>query len=534
MADRLFGLFSLSQAAFAADSEHVASPPAQLRNPSKGSDGRESAPRLVLRFALYSGAVLLAAGVAILWTVDHEITSRARQSVEAQARLVAEQSVRGHLLASDFDAPVRGRRLAQLDQLFRRDILMPGVVGTRLVNRSGTITYAARHKLIGTRVPYAHDLAQVFAGKSRRRVTRTVSWRGEQNVKVLQSLIPVRETATAKPLGALEFDQDYRAIAVSIGDASTRLLFILAVAFIVLYLSLFPILHRVTAQLATRNQRLREQAAEREELLEAERSARAEAEAIQRLLAEQNERLRGLDRMKDEFVSLVSHELRTPLTSIRGYLELLLDESGDLTPEQTRFLAVVDRNSEKLLHLVGDLLFLAQVDAGKLAIAHELVDLEALLQDSVDALRPIAESRGIELVTSIAPVPNRVGDGTRLGQVLSNLLSNALKFTPEGGRVSVSLHADGECTVVEVEDNGVGIPAAEQGRLFERFFRSSRATEAAIPGTGLGLAITKAIVEGHGGRISVASEENVGTSVRVELPLATAHDAAAPTREFAA
>ncbi len=489
----------------------------------------------MLRFALYSGAVLLAAGVAILWTVDHEITSRARQSVETQARIVAEQSVRGHLLASDFDAPARGRRLAQLDQLFRRDILMPGVVDTRLVNRRGTITYAARHKLIGTRIPYAHELAEVFAAeKARRRVTRTVTWRGEQNVKVLQSLIPVRETATTKPLGALEFDQDYRTIEVSIGDASTRLLLILAVAFIVLYLSLFPILHRVTAQLATRNQRLREQAAEREGLLEAERTARAEAEAIQRLLTEQNERLRELDSMKDEFVSLVSHELRTPLTSIRGYLELLLDESGGLTPEQTRFLGVVDRNSERLLDLVGDLLFLAQVDAGKLAIAHELVDLEALLHDSVEALRPIAESRGIELVTSIAPVPNRVGDGTRLGQVLSNLLSNALKFTPEGGRVCVALHADDDRTVVEVEDNGVGIPAAEQGRLFERFFRSSRATEAAIPGTGLGLAITKAIVEGHGGRISVASEENMGTSVRVELPLATALDAAAPMREFAA
>ena len=238
--------------------------------------------------------------------------------------------------------------------------------------------------------------------------------------------------------------------------------------------------------------------------------------------------------MKDEFVSLVSHELRTPLTSIRGYLELLLEESGDFTPEQTRFLGVVDRNSERLLDLVGDLLFLAQIDAGKLAIEHELVDLGALLEDSAEALRPIAESRGIELVTSIAPLPNRIGDGTRLGQVLNNLLSNALKFTPEGGRVSVSLHADGDSTVVEVEDNGVGIPSAEQDRLFERFFRSSKATQAAIPGTGLGLAITKAIVEGHGGRISVASEENVGTSVRVDLPLATAPGAAAPMREFAA
>ena len=238
--------------------------------------------------------------------------------------------------------------------------------------------------------------------------------------------------------------------------------------------------------------------------------------------------------MKDEFVSLVSHELRTPLTSIRGYLELLMEEGGNLTAEQERFLRVVDRNSERLLHLVGDLLFLAQVDAGKLTIEHENVRLEEVVQDSVEALRPIAESRGIELVTSITPLPSLVGDRACLAQVLDNLVSNALKFTAEGGRVSVSLYAEGDSAVVEVEDNGVGIPTAEQTRLFERFFRSSRATDNAIPGTGLGLAITKAIAERHGGRISVESEEDVGTSVRVELPLAMAHDHSAPAPQFAA
>jgi signal transduction histidine kinase len=238
--------------------------------------------------------------------------------------------------------------------------------------------------------------------------------------------------------------------------------------------------------------------------------------------------------MKDEFVSLVSHELRTPLTSIRGYLELLLEERGNLTPEQERFLGVVDRNSERLLHLVGDLLFLAQVDAGRLTFEREKVDFEAVVRDSVEALRPIADSRRIELVSSINALPTIVGDRSRLAQVLDNLVSNALKFTAEGGRVSVSLHGEGDRAVLEVEDNGLGIPRAEHGRLFERFFRSSRATDDAIPGTGLGLAITKAITEHHDGRISVESEEDVGTTVRVELPLSTAHDAVAPAREFAA
>jgi len=512
--------FAQSGSVFA-DSKPVASYPAHLRKPSGLPDRRENAPRLVLRFALYSGAVLLATGLAILWTVDHEITARARHAVEVQGQTVAQQSLRGRLLPSDFKAPVRGRRLAQLDELFRREVFTPGVIGTRLVNREGTITYAARHQLIGTKVPYMHDLAAVFAGMSQRRVTHTVSSRGDRNVKVLQSLVPVRETPTSKPVGAFEFDQDYHAMEAGLGDTSHRLVLILTIAFLVLYLSLFPILHRLTGQLASRNRSLREQAAERQKLLEAEQAARAEAETIQRLLTQQNKRLMELDLMKDEFVSLVSHELRTPLTSIRGYLELLLEDGGNLSPEQERFLGVVDRNSERLLHLVGDLLFLAQVDAGKLTIEREDVDFEQVVQDSVETLRPIAEARQIELVTSITPVPRLVGDRARLAQVLDNLLSNALKFTPEGGRVSVALRADGDRAIVEVEDNGVGIPRAEQNRLFERFFRSSRAMENAIPGTGLGLAITKAIAERHEGRISVESEEDVGTSVRLELPLAT-------------
>jgi two-component system, sensor histidine kinase and response regulator len=249
---------------------------------------------------------------------------------------------------------------------------------------------------------------------------------------------------------------------------------------------------------------------------------RAEAERERLLVVEreQNERLRELDRLKDEFVALVSHELRTPLTSIRGYLELVLDgEGGELTEEQRQFLGVVERNADRLLALVGDLLFLAQIEAGKLSLEFGAVDLGAVASESVDAARPLADEKEITLSLAVGPVPLLAGDAARIGQLVDNLVSNALKFTPEGGRVDVRAQARNSSAVIEVRDSGIGIPAEEQERLFERFFRSSNATERQIQGTGLGLAISKAIVEAHGGEIAVSSELGVGTTFRVSLPV---------------
>jgi PAS domain S-box-containing protein len=248
--------------------------------------------------------------------------------------------------------------------------------------------------------------------------------------------------------------------------------------------------------------------------------AEAERERLLTLEREQNERLRELDRLKDEFVALVSHELRTPLTSIRGYLELVTDgEGGDLTDEQRQFLGVVERNADRLLALVGDLLFLAQIEAGKLSLEVGAVDLGAVASESVDAARPFADEKEITLSLAVGPVPLLAGDGARIGQLVDNLVSNALKFTPEGGRVDVRAQARNGSAVIEVRDSGIGIPADEQERLFERFFRSSNATERQIQGTGLGLAISKAIVEAHGGEIAVTSELGVGTTFRVSLPI---------------
>jgi PAS domain S-box-containing protein len=255
---------------------------------------------------------------------------------------------------------------------------------------------------------------------------------------------------------------------------------------------------------------------ERERLLELERA--------------QNQRLRELDKRKDEFIALVSHELRTPLTSIRGYTELLLDgAAGELSDEQRQFLAVVDRNSDRLLHLVGDLLFLAQVEAGKLTLDVGAVDLSAVASESVETARPAAEEKGITLTLATGPVPVLAGDHGRIGQLLDNLVSNAVKFTPADGRVDVRVRALKGRAVLEVRDSGIGIPKGETKFLFQRFYRTSTATQQAIQGTGLGLAICKAIAEAHGGTITVESEEGVGTTFQVRLPIRQQAEDAAPS-----
>jgi signal transduction histidine kinase len=248
-----------------------------------------------------------------------------------------------------------------------------------------------------------------------------------------------------------------------------------------------------------------------------EGAARAEAETAQRLLTEQNERLREADRLKDEFVALISHDLRTPLTSITGYVELALEE--DLTDDVRGFLQVVARNSDRLLRLVNDLLFVARLQAGDVMLEEEDLDLAELVRDGVGAMKPRAAAKEITLTCEVEAVPPVHADRGRFLQVLDNLVSNALKFTPEGGEVHVRLGERDGNVRLEVSDSGMGISAADQRRLFERFFRAGNAVEQQVPGTGLGLYICRAIAEAHGGAISVRSELGQGSTFRLELPL---------------
>jgi PAS domain S-box-containing protein len=250
-----------------------------------------------------------------------------------------------------------------------------------------------------------------------------------------------------------------------------------------------------------------------------------DAEAKQQAALEReqaaNEKLRELGAMKDDFVALVSHELRTPLTSIRGYLELVLEgQSPGLNKEAGEFLNIVDRNAARLERLVDDLLFMARLGSGKLELSLQDADLAALARESVSAAAPRASAQAVQLECTADDVPPVRGDPGRLGQLLDNLISNAVKFTPDGGHVDVRVFAQNGDVAIEIADTGIGISANEQTQLFEKFFRTTAAGERAIQGTGLGLSISKAIVEAHAGRIELESKEDLGTTIRVLLPVA--------------
>jgi two-component system, OmpR family, phosphate regulon sensor histidine kinase PhoR len=227
--------------------------------------------------------------------------------------------------------------------------------------------------------------------------------------------------------------------------------------------------------------------------------------------------MRALE-VKEEFVASVSHELRTPLTSIHGFTSLVL-ERDDLPEEVVNQLGVVQRNVDRLDRLVADLLQTAQVERGLVHLERERTDITQLVRQSVEAARPAIESAGLQLATRVPRHLVVMVDPQRFSQVVDNLISNAVKYTPSGGRVEVDLSVTHDRVELVVLDTGIGISMRDRDHVFSRFFRGQHASRQSIQGIGLGLSITKAIVDSHGGRIEVESEEGRGSTFRVRLPL---------------
>ena len=225
--------------------------------------------------------------------------------------------------------------------------------------------------------------------------------------------------------------------------------------------------------------------------------------------------------VKVDFIALVSHELRTPLTSIIGYLDLIKDVEEPMPEEAVPYLAAMDRNADRLLLLVTDLLAASEVENAPMRLAMESVDVSTLATMSLDDIAPRAREAGLVLVADLRPGLVIQADPSRLLQVFDNLLSNALKFTPPGGRIFVSLCRSESGVDMVVTDTGVGIDVASLPHVGTKFFRTPQTRDAAIPGVGLGLMISKAIIEAHHGELTLTSGPGPGTSVCVHLPSGT-------------
>jgi PAS domain S-box-containing protein len=239
----------------------------------------------------------------------------------------------------------------------------------------------------------------------------------------------------------------------------------------------------------------------------------------ERLQAEWIERLRRADRMKDAFLSVVSHELRTPLNFIMGFASILEDElHGPLNEQQHYDVEKILGGSERMLRLVNDLLDVAKIQAGRLELFRETVDPRAALEDVVSTLAPLAAQKPVSLSLSVAATGRPKVDKARLTQVLTNLVSNAIKFTPAGGSVSVRALERSDAFVFEVSDTGIGIAQDHLPRLFQPFEQLDMSATREHGGTGLGLAITKALVDAHGGTLEVESVLRQGSLFRVTLP----------------
>jgi signal transduction histidine kinase/DNA-binding response OmpR family regulator len=260
-------------------------------------------------------------------------------------------------------------------------------------------------------------------------------------------------------------------------------------------------------------QRVQERTAELE-------TAKKEVEEYSYSILQAKEELERASKFKDQFLSTMSHELRTPLNAILGFSDLLPDERyGPLNERQRRYVAHIHTSGKHLLNLINDILDLSKIEAGRLELAFESVRVETSFREVLDTLRPLADKKSHTLSQHVENDPHVRADATRFKQVLMNLVGNAIKFMPEGGHIELMARfVEGEIRV-EVRDTGPGIPAEEQKRIFESFYRL-RQSEKSAEGTGLGLAITQRLVELHGGELRLESEVGHGSCFYFSLPMA--------------
>lgn len=447
---------------------------------------------LVTRFSVVSLLLILGVGLLAAQVVAAQLRSFAL-SQEAEALAVdASSRIERSLRAEDLQRPLTKARLAEIDQLIHDQALGVGTVGVSLWRGDRVAAYSTDPSSVGRSGKDDENLQVALGGeiakeiRSRDRVEITL---GPSIHDVMEIYVPLR-FGGSKVVGAFELYRDLSDVDARVQAVQNAMFLALGGGLTVLFIALLLVVRGASRQLRLQSDEL------------ALFAARQEA-----------------NRLQTEFVGIVSHELRTPLTALLGFSELLLN---DKVPESDRreWTGLLHSGAQRLRHLVEQLLDVSRTDEARreLRLTPVLVD-----EATVEALESfVALPDGLDLTQYYEPgLPPVLADHEKLVQILTNLISNAVKYSPDGGRITIDARRNGPMVRIDVSDQGLGIPSSETDNIFNRFHRVDDERRRSITGTGLGLYITRQLVEMHGGNVSVYSlGARRGSTFTVELPIA--------------
>ena len=447
--------------------------------------------RLHLRFAAATAAVIAVTGGALLWYVSVQETSHAEHDVTAHAQYAARAILQDELRPSDLARPVTGRRLQQLDRLFRGRVLSDGGLRVKLYRAGdGIVTYSDEHLLIGTPTDDPSEIAEVTRGKVVRDVTHLNKEGGTgSDVKALEVYVPITLRGQTRPAGVFELYQSYAPVAASVHSFLVPFAFLLLGALLFLWVALFPLVQRMVRLL--------------------DRS-RALQHTTARELEETSEQLRQSQKMDaiGRLAGGVAHDFNNLLLAINGYAELL---EGALRGErEQRYAKEIRSAGERAAELTHQLLAFSR----KQKLQPRVLDLNATVREFDGMLRRMI-GHGVRIVLDLDPSLRAVeADPGQVGQVLLNLAVNSRDAMAGSGTLKITTRNDGGDVLLEVADSGFGMDEETLSRIFEPFFT----TKEVGAGTGLGLSTVYGIVAQSGGTVPVRSAPGAGTTFKVRLP----------------
>jgi signal transduction histidine kinase len=450
---------------------------------------------LLSRFTVTGLLLTMVIGLVLGTTVGRQLEQAALTQVAEHTAESVGVEIDPFLRPDDFAGVPAPERLQAIDRHVRASLHDRRIVKIKIWNASGTIVYSTDPAVIGRQFPVDNELADSLRGEITKEITtlKRDEHRRERALygRLMEIYVPIR-VGGRDIVGAYEVYLDVNRLRPMIAAAQRSLWLGLGLALGTLYVSLFGVVRAASRRLSRQSEEL----------------ARLEAR-------------RMVDQLTTEFVSIVSHELRTPLTALVGFSELLLTSRGD-EADQREWVENMHLAAKRLTKLVEDLLDVSRIEEGRVELDRQAVDVRTAVSAVLADFKIHAPAHRFE-ERYRDPVPPLLVDPDKLIQVLTNLVSNAVKYSPSGGPVTIAVEAPNGTVHLSVTDRGLGVPPAELVRIFERFHRIQDEARRRIPGTGLGLYITKRLVELQDGRIWAESNgPGTGTTFHVELPAATA------------